>query len=206
LVSSALLEGCGLGSGACSGEAAAPGTAAGLPSCPLAAWEASRPNRRRASPLHHCTARTMSRCTKLVAWLCRELSSCRVSPSSSRPKMSRPETIRRSAAEAALLSPPKNCLSSWRSQGSRGQSTAGCWRKKDAQVDNLSTSPEAPGWCSGALLARSGLLTTNSLKLLSACTECKIDLILRLQMGHVRLFSLHCRMQPKQNWCRHGMT
>ena len=200
LASQLLPEGCGLRSAASVEEAAVRRAAAGLPSCPVAAREASRPSRRRTSPLHSCTAWTASRRTKTAAWLRRELNSHRVSAPSSRPKQHRPKTASWKAEKAAMLSAPKSCLISWCSQGSRGRSTDGWWQNMDAQVGT------APLWRWGALLALPGRLTTNSSKLLSARTECKMDLSRRLQRGHVGLLWVQRRMQPKQKRCRHGIA
>jgi len=136
----------------CTRKAAGPESAMGLPSCPLAAWEAPRPSRHCTSLMHNCTARTMSHHTKLASWLCRELSSQGVSTPSSRPKKHRPDTTRHCAAETALWSAPKSCLSSRHSQGSRGQSTAVGRQTMGAQVGTPGTCPAAHSWCWGAHL------------------------------------------------------
>lgn len=164
LSSLVLLEGCGPGSGVCAGGAAAPRAAAGLPSRPAAAWEASGPGGCCTCLLHSRATCTTSRRTKLAARLCREQSSRRASAPSFRPKMRRLEMTRWSAAEAVLRSAPKSCLSSWRNQGSRGWSTAGCWRNTDAPVGTAGagTCPAAPAWGSGALPSCAGHLTTSS--------------------------------------------
>lgn len=55
LVSPLLLEGCGPDSGVCSGEEDVTGAAVELPSCLVAAWEASRPSSCCTSPPHLST-------------------------------------------------------------------------------------------------------------------------------------------------------
>ena len=47
---------------------------------------------------------------------------------------------------------------------------------------------------------------TTSSNLLSARTECMMELTLLLQRGHSGLLSIHCWMHWKQNWWRHGIT
>ena len=196
-----LLDGCRLSSTVPVDGVAAPWTAAGLPSCPVGAWEASRPSRRCTSALHNRTAWTTSCLAKLAAWLCRELSSHTVSALSSRPYNDKPKRASWNAEKAALSSAPKSCLTSWCTQGIRGRSTAGCWRKMDTQVGIAS------GWLWGALLALGpSCLTTISSKLSSARTECRMDVTLPLQSGHLGLVWAQCQMQPKQNWCMHGIT
>ena len=153
LSSPVLLEGCGI----CAWEAAAPRAAARLPSCPVAAREASGPGTRCTSPLHAYAACRTSRCTKLAVWLRREPNSHKVSAPPFRPNKHRPEMTRRCAAAAALWSAPKSCPSSWRSQGSRGRSTAGGWR----EMGTAGGSCAGAAW-RGAVLALSCCPTTTS--------------------------------------------
>lgn len=226
----------GPGAGVPTEVAAWLGTAAGLPSCLPAAREAPRPSRFWASPLQRCTAVAMSRCTKPAVCLPREGRSSTVRAASFRPKKRSLERTWCCAAEAALLSFRKSCLSSWRSHGSRGWSIAGCRRKRDAQIwgwrlptGSLCTGPAACGrktWCPGAGPAcawkaccpgavpgcwatadvPAGGGMTISSKLLSAFTECRMERILLLQRGHSGLVSAHRWMQTKQKRWRHGTT
>lgn len=97
-----------------------------------------------------------------------------------------------SASERRLR---KMLLSSRCIQESRGWSRAGCRRKSWPQVSGWRPPTRGLGAWAGGLLASmdaaaDGLMTSSS-NWSSACTECTIDVSLRLQSGHSGLLLAH---------------